>query len=145
MVSAQESMIMLDECINDPCIYKTALNFVDISHASSWIHCYRMLLLVIPRKLLWEPRRLSTTSCCDLAAQIVTVKQRIHHVCEFTPLRIPPRSPLMVFLLSRPLGGGLFGFCNLHGSEEGCGILVWRISCGRSASRGSASRWFQLT
>lgn len=24
----------------------------------------RMLLLVVPRKLLWEPRRLSTTSCC---------------------------------------------------------------------------------
>ena len=26
----------------------------------------RMLLLVVPRKLLWEPRRLSTTSCCAL-------------------------------------------------------------------------------
>ena len=84
MVSAKK-MIMLDECINDQCIYifKTALNFVDFGHASSWIHCCRMLLLVVPRKLLWEPRRLSTTSCCDLAAQIV--KQRIHHVCEFTP------------------------------------------------------------
>ena len=54
--------------------YKTALNFVDIGHASSWIHCCRMLLLVVPRKLLWEPRRLSTTSCCDLAAQIVSTK-----------------------------------------------------------------------
>lgn len=32
----------------------------------------RMLLLVVPRKLLWEPRRLSSTSCCLWVAALAT-------------------------------------------------------------------------